>query len=91
MAANSGTSTTPSTSRARLPLTPRVTSSRRGGHAPIRSQTAERQSAAPATPAMHLTPDVLIAPRGNLSIEEKGRSFAKVFETRALDMRRLRL
>lgn len=79
--------------RNRLPLTPSVTSSRRGGHAPIRSETVERPSGAPATPAtpaMHLTPNVVIAARGTVSAEDRGRSFAQALDLGAIDVRRLR-
>lgn len=90
MAANTAPSRPSSTTRTRLPLTPRVTSSRRGSHAPIRSETVERQNGSPAQPAIHLTPDVIIAPRGNLSLAETGRSFSEGFATRAFDIRRAR-
>jgi hypothetical protein len=78
------------TTGTRLPRTPSVISSRRGGHAPLRSRAAQRQAGAPATPAIHLTPDVVIAPRGTLSVENKGRAFARARDAGALDMRRLR-
>ena len=53
--------------RNRLPLTPKVTSSRRGGHHTIgRVQRAESPAAPAATPALHITPNVVVSARGDV-------------------------
>lgn len=91
MPATSRTSKPTTASHARLPLSPRVTFGRRGSHAPIRSETTERPAGAPATPAMHLTPEVVVAARGSLSLTAKGRSFGASIGRGALDVRRMRI
>jgi len=90
MPAKTATSRTSTSNRSRLPVTPRVTTSRRGGHAPIRSDDVGRQGGGPARPAIHMTPDVIVAPRGTLSLGDMGRSFAEGFAARAFDIRRMR-
>ncbi len=59
------TRSNPHTSRSRLPLTPKVTSVRRGTHAPVEAVTTEHApSSSVATREFHLTPNVVSATRG---------------------------
>ena len=56
---------TSQSSRDRLPLTPKVTSVRRGAHAPVEAVTTEHApSSSVATREFHLTPNVVSATRG---------------------------
>ena len=76
----------------RLPLTPSVVSSRRGGHVssprPVRA-SSDAQTVA-ATPAMHITPNVVSAARGGMALNSSTR-LTDASRSRALDMRGLRL
>ena len=76
----------------RLPLTPSVVSSRRGGHLPsprpVRA-TSDSQTVA-STPAMHITPNVVSAARGGMALNSQTR-LTDASKSRALDMRGLRL
>ena len=75
----------------RFPLTPKVTSSRRGGHlSPRPVRKPAEAAAAAATPAMHITPNVVSAVRGRLSLRAQS-SITDAFNAGALDMRGLRL
>ncbi len=75
----------------RLPLTPKVTSSRRGSHAPIRSAPSPVEPATVAsTPAMHVTPNVVIAARGSVTTS-LSTSLSDASQARALNMRNLRI
>ena len=89
MSATSANSRSIGTNGTRLPLTPKVTSNRRGSHTPSR-RPQSRNEAAPvaATPAMHVTPNVVIAARGGVPLSRVSRLSA--YDARALDMRGLR-
>lgn len=91
MPATTRTSRPSASSHARLPMSPRVTTGRRGSHVPIRSETVDRPAGAPATPAMHVTPEVVIAARGSLSLADKGHSLSATVAGGALDVRRMRI
>ena len=59
------TRSNPHTSHNRLPLTPKVTSVRRGFHAPAKAvKTEHAPSSSVATREFHLTPNVVSATRG---------------------------
>ncbi len=89
MPATSADSRSNSTTRSRLPLTPKVVASRRGGHAATRpARTAAAPAPVAVTPAMHLTPNVVSAARGGLTLSDIRLSDA--FKAGALDMRGLR-
>ncbi len=91
MPATSANSRSNSATRNRLPLTPKVVASRRGGHAatrPARSAAAPAPAPVAVTPAMHLTPTVVSAARGGLTLSDIRLSDA--FKAGALDMRGLR-
>ncbi len=84
------TSARPAT-RTRLPLTPKVTTNRRGGHdVARRAQPVESPAAATVTPAMHITPNVVSAARGGMALNSRTR-LTDASKSRALDMRGLRL
>ena len=91
MPANSVKSRSASATRSRLPLTPKVVSSRRGGHVATRSARTAAAPAAPVatTPAMHVTPNVVSAARGGLVLHTDNR-LTDAFKSGALDMRGLR-
>ncbi len=75
----------------RLPLTPKVMSSRRGGHLVTRrAQTPVEAGPASVTPAMHVTPNVVSAVRGGLNLRSEI-NFTDAYKAGALDMRGLRL
>ena len=81
--------TTNSTDRNRLPLTPKVTTSRRGGHQTAgRAQRTESPAVPAATPAMHITPNVVMAARGDVRSARRGRR--SILQVDALDLRRFR-
>ncbi len=92
MPATSANSRSPRPTGRRLPLTPSVVSSRRGGHLssprPVRTQS-ESQTVA-STPAMHITPNVVSAARGGMALNSHTR-LTDASKSRALDMRGLRL
>ncbi len=91
MPATSANSRTARTSRSRLPLTPKVVSSRRGGHLSTRPLRSEAEAAPVAsTPAMHVSPNVVSAARGGLTLK-LNTSFSNASNAGALDMRGLRL
>ncbi len=92
MPATSADSRSASTPGSRLPLTPKVISHRRGGHAPVRRVRAEAEGPATvaSTPAMHITPNVVSAARGGLTLQSFTR-LSDAYGSRALDMRGLRL
>ena len=90
MSAISDRSRTTSTPSNRLPLTPKVTSSRRGGHAPNRSAPSQVESAPVATtPAMHITPNVVTVARGDVA-PSFTTTFSDASQSRALNLRNLR-
>ncbi|CAA9486115.1 MAG: hypothetical protein AVDCRST_MAG69-1072 [uncultured Solirubrobacteraceae bacterium] len=90
MSAVSAGSRNTRTPSSRLPLTPKVTSSRRGGHAPNRSGPSPVESAPVATtPAMHITPNVVTVARGDVA-PSFTTSFSAASQSRALNMRNLR-
>lgn len=91
MPATSANSRSARPTRTRLPLTPKVTSSRRGGHVATRlSRTPAESAPVGGTPAMHLTPNVIVTARGGLSPNGDTR-LSDATQSRALDMRGLRL
>ena len=91
MPATSADSRSARASRSRLPLTPKVVSSRRGGHLSTRPRRADAETAsAAATPAMHVTPNVVSAARGGLALNLNTR-LSDAWDAGALDMRGLRL
>ncbi len=91
MPATSANSRSSRTTRTRLPLTPKVTSSRRGGHVATRRVGAPAETASVAvTPALHLTPNVVSAARGGLTLR-LGNPLYDAFNAGALDMRGLRV
>ena len=70
MAATSTNSRSSRSARTRLPLTPKVTSARRGVHAVVPTAAVEQAPAgAASTPAFHLTPNVVSAVRGGTKLE----------------------
>ncbi len=90
MPATSANSRSSAPTRSRLPLTPKVVSSRRGGHAPTRpARTAAAPAPVAVTPSMHVTPNVVSAARGRLPLSGDLR-LTDAFNARALDMRGLR-
>ena len=90
MPATSAHSRSNATSRSRLPLTPKVVASRRGGHAVTRPvRTAVVTEAAAVTPPMHVTPNVVSAARGGIALSN-GTRLSDASKARALDMRGLR-
>ncbi len=91
MPATSANSRSAATTRSRLPLTPKVVSNRRGGHMATRP-VRKPSEAAPvaATPAMHVTPNVVSVVRGGLTLQAPTR-LSDAYNAGALDMRRLRL
>lgn len=90
MPATSANSRSSSPTRSRLPLTPRVTSSRRGGHATTRpARTSSEAAANAATPELHITPNVVSAARGGLDLTALNLSDAS--KARAVDMRGARI
>ncbi len=75
--------------RNRLPLTPMLTAMRRGGHQTAgRAQHAESPAVPAATPAMHITPNVVIAARGDVRSARRGRR--SILQVDAMDLRRFR-
>ncbi len=91
MPATSATSRSASPTRSRLPLTPKVVANRRGGHAATRPvRTSTESTSVAASPAMHVTPNVVSAARGRVTPVRSTR-LADAFDARALDMRGLRL
>lgn len=90
MSANSARSRNTGTPSNRLPLTPKVTSSRRGGHAPNRSAPSPVEPTPVATtPAMHITPNVVTVARGDVAPNFSS-TFSDASKSRALNMRNLR-
>ena len=90
MPATSANSRSNSATRGRLPLTPKVVSSRRGGHVATRpARTAAAPAPVAATPAMHVTPNVVSAARGGSALKNRNR-LTDAFKAGALDMRGLR-
>lgn len=92
MSATSANSRSAAPSRSHLPLTPKVVSSRRGGHAAVRSAAPRAQESASvsAGPALHVSPNVVSAARGGLTLQNKT-SLSDALTAGALDMRGLRL
>ena len=92
MPATSANSRSARPSGRRLPLTPSVVSSRRGGH--VSSSRPDRSASdaqvVPATPAMHITPNVVSAARGGMALNSST-LLTDASKSRALDMRGLRL
>lgn len=77
--------------RTHLPLTPKVTSARRGGHLiAARANRAESPVAESATPAMHITPNVVVATRGGVRSERRAREGRSILQASALDLHRFR-
>ncbi|MBA2644304.1 MAG: hypothetical protein H0U80_02540 [Solirubrobacterales bacterium] len=63
-----------------------MTTSRRGGHTPSRAApTPVEPTPVAKSPAMHVTPNVVIAARGTVAT-----NFSDASQSRALDMRNLR-
>jgi hypothetical protein len=90
MSATSANSRSTRPNRNRLPLTPKVMSSRRGGHLVPRPEPTPAETApVVGTPAMHITPNVVVAARGDVSLSG-GKSFSRAYKAGALDMRGLR-
>lgn len=90
MSAVSSRSRNTGTSSSRLPLTPKVTSSRRGGHAPNRSAPSPVEpTSVAASPAMHITPNVVTVARGGVA-PSFSTTFSDASQSRALNMRNLR-
>ena len=91
MPATSANSRSARSAGRRLPLTPKVVASRRGGHVstsrPARATSASQAVA--STPAMHVTPNVVIAARGGVAASSRT-SLTAASKSRALDMRGLR-
>lgn len=78
------------TPSSRLPLTPKVTTSRRGGHAPNRSAPSPVEPTPVAkTPAMHVTPNVVVVTRGQVA-PSFSTALSDASQSRALSMRTLR-
>ena len=90
MPATSANSRSGSSTRSRLPLTPKVTTSRRGGHVATRPvRTSGEATANAATPEIHITPNVVSAARGGLGLPDLNLSDAA--KSRAVDMRGARI
>ena len=90
MPATSSDSASSSPTRSRLPMTPKVTSSRRGGHLATRPvRTSGEAPATAAAPEFHITPNVVIAARGGLDLSAMKPSDAS--KARAVDMRGARI
>ena len=81
--------TTRTADRNRLPLTPKVTATRRGVHQSAgRAQRAESPAPTGATPAMHITPNVTIAGRGDVRSARRARGQRSILRANAIDLRR---
>ena len=90
MPATSTNSRSARASRSRLPFTPKVTATRRGGHSALRPvRTADEVAPVAATPSFHLTPNVVSAARGGLT-PSIATPFTDAYKAGALDMRGLR-
>ena len=90
MPATSDNSRSSSPTRNRLPQTPKVAGSRRGGHASLRPARPSRSAGATAaTPVLHITPNVVSAARGGLGLTAINLSDAS--KARAVDMRGARI
>ncbi len=86
MAATRSTHRINSTTRTRLPLTPKGKPSHRGEHSV--APRVEREPAVSVTPAMHVTPNVVIAVRGDVRSDRRERGERRTPRMSALDLRR---
>lgn len=90
MPAVSTDSRSSSPTRTRLPLTPKVTGSRRGGHATTRPVRSSGEAAVTAAvPELHITPNVVSAVRGGMRLS--GLDLSDTSKARAVDMRGARI
>ncbi len=92
MAATGTTRPSHRTARNGLPLTPRTTSSRRGGHDVIAPSTAS-VTATPesgVTSATHITPNAGIIARGDIRSASRVRTHSRTPQMAGIDLRRFR-
>ena len=82
--------TTGATRRSTHSTTARRQTDRRGRHTAAPAVERQVEVAASATPAMHITPNVVIAARGDIR-SRSARSPRRTHESSALDLRRFRL